>query len=125
MYVKPRGISLNLVSVLLGFQSLNASLFTAAVGAVVTVGKPERSLQRLFQAAVEILKKKPPKASLTRFPLLRQFPQRLAAGFSRRLQEWKALSRVPYEASPGMPIVVYRQSWRGLFQVRASLFVSG
>jgi len=39
------------------------------------VGKPERSLRRLFQAAVEIIKKKWPKATAFDFHRLRQFPQ--------------------------------------------------
>jgi hypothetical protein len=39
-------------------------IFRFAVGAVVTVGKPERFLRRLFQAAVEIIKKKLPQAPL-------------------------------------------------------------
>ena len=45
-----------------------------AVGPVVTVEKPERFVRRLFQAAVEIVEKKSPKADLRRFPRLRQFP---------------------------------------------------
>jgi hypothetical protein len=40
---------------------------TVAAGPVVTVGKPERPWRRLFQAAVEIIKKKLPKASLVDF----------------------------------------------------------
>jgi len=44
-------------------------------GLLVTVGKPERSLRRLFQAAVEIIKKKWPKATAFDFHRLRQFPQ--------------------------------------------------
>jgi hypothetical protein len=42
-------------------------LVTVAAGPVVTVGKPERFLRRLFQAAVEIIKKKSPKASFVDF----------------------------------------------------------
>jgi len=38
-----------------------------AVGPVVTVEKPERFLRRLFQAAVEIIKKKSPKATFFDF----------------------------------------------------------
>jgi len=45
-----------------------------AVGPVVTVEKPERFVRRLFQAAVEIVEKKSPKADFSRFPRLRQFP---------------------------------------------------
>jgi len=36
-----------------------------AVGAVETVGKPSAFVARLFQAAVEIIKKKMPKATLS------------------------------------------------------------
>ena len=42
-------------------------LLTVAAGPVVTVGKPERFLRRLFQAAVEIFKKKLPEASFVDF----------------------------------------------------------
>ena len=42
-------------------------LGTVAAGPVVTVGKPERFSRRLFQAAVEIIKKKLPKASFVDF----------------------------------------------------------
>jgi hypothetical protein len=38
-----------------------------AAGPVVTVEKPERFLRRLFQAAVEIIKKKSPKATFSDF----------------------------------------------------------
>jgi hypothetical protein len=38
-----------------------------AAGAVGTVEKPERFLRRLFQAAVEMIKKKSPKATLIHF----------------------------------------------------------
>jgi hypothetical protein len=38
-----------------------------AAGPLVTVKKPERLLHRLFQAAVEIIKKKMPKATLFDF----------------------------------------------------------
>ncbi len=40
---------------------------TVVAGPVVTVGKPERFLRRLFQAAVEIIKKKLPEASFVDF----------------------------------------------------------
>jgi hypothetical protein len=40
---------------------------TVAAGPVVTVGKPERFLRRLFQAAVEIIKKILPQASFVDF----------------------------------------------------------
>jgi len=42
-------------------------LVTVAAGPVVTVGKPERFWRRLFQAAVEIIKRKLPKASFVDF----------------------------------------------------------
>ena len=67
----------NVVFGFLGSSPANSSLRTAAVGAVVTVGKPERSSRRLFQAAVEILKKKIAEGVLIGFPQLRQFPQRV------------------------------------------------
>jgi hypothetical protein len=49
-------------------------LWLIVVWPVVTVEKPERFVRTLFQAAVEIIKEKPPKATF-RFPRLRQFPQ--------------------------------------------------
>jgi hypothetical protein len=55
-------------------------LVSITAGPVVTVGKPERLLCRLFQAAVEIIKQKLPKP-LFRFPRLRQFPQASASRF--------------------------------------------
>lgn len=42
-------------------------LVTVAAGPVVTVEKPERFLRRLFQAGVEIIKKKLPEASFVDF----------------------------------------------------------
>jgi len=42
-------------------------LVIIAAGPVVTVGKPERFLRRLFQAGVEIIKKKLPRASFVDF----------------------------------------------------------
>jgi hypothetical protein len=44
-------------------------------GPVGTVKKPERYVRRLFQAAVEIIKKKSPKATFVDFHRLRQFQQ--------------------------------------------------
>ena len=49
-----------------------------AAGAVGTVGKPERSLRRLFQAACGNPKGNSAEGFLARFPQLRQFPQRSA-----------------------------------------------
>jgi len=42
-------------------------LLLIVVGPVVTVEKPERFARRLFQAAVEIIKKKPPEATFSDF----------------------------------------------------------
>jgi len=51
-----------------------------AAGAVGTVEKPERFLRRLFQAAVEMIKKKSPKATLIHFHGGGSFPQRFPPG---------------------------------------------
>ena len=50
-----------------------------AAGAVGTVGKPERFLRRLFQAACGNHQEKVAEGHLCRFPQLRQFPQRVPA----------------------------------------------
>ena len=46
---------------------IDVRVLVTVAGPVVTVGKPERFLRRLFQAAVEIIKKKLPKASFVDF----------------------------------------------------------
>jgi hypothetical protein len=49
-------------------MTTNSSLdWLIVVGPVVTVEKPERFARRLFQAAVEIIKRKPPKATFSDF----------------------------------------------------------
>jgi hypothetical protein len=52
-----------------------------AVGPVVTVEKPERFVRRLFQAAVEIVEKKSPKATFTDFHRCGSFHRLLLSFF--------------------------------------------
>src|SRR5437870_1005878 len=59
------------------FTSRVFSELLTAVGAVVTVGKPQRFLRRLFQAARGNHKERIAEGLLCRFPQLRQFPQRV------------------------------------------------
>ena len=59
------------------FTSRVFSELLTAVGAVVTVVKPQRFLRRLFQAARGNHKERIAEGLLCRFPQLRQFPQRV------------------------------------------------
>ena len=101
------------MSAFLDFWAPNVSLSTAAVGAVVTVEKPERFLRRLFQAAVEITKKKIAEGFLCRFPQLRQFPQRGCRPRGNACGGMGNASGASCPASSGMPIAAHRRSWRG------------
>jgi hypothetical protein len=62
------------------FTSRVFSESLTAVGAVVTVGKPQRFLRRLFQAARGNHQERIAEGLLCRFPQLRQFPQRVPPG---------------------------------------------
>ena len=74
--VEQQGSKRNVVFASLGFfQKVRNE---AAVGAVGTVGKPERFLRRLFQAACGNHQEEVAEGHLCRFPQLRQFPQRFS-----------------------------------------------
>jgi hypothetical protein len=80
----------------------------AAAGAVGTVGKPERFLRRLFQAAVEIIKQKSPKATFIDFHSCGSFHSALRRAFFWSL-EWKTVRKQPSLGSAARAIVVYRR----------------
>jgi hypothetical protein len=80
----------------------------AAAGAVGTVGKPERFLRRLFQAAVEIIKQKSPKATFIDFHSAAVSTALCAERFSGAWNG-KTVGKQPSLGSAARAIVVYRR----------------
>ena len=93
---------------MLGSLGFFKKLRNQVASAVGTVEKPERFLRRLFQAAVEMIKKKSPKATLIHFHGGGSFHSAFRRAFWGT-RTGRVAGKQPSLASAGLAIVVYKR----------------